>query len=1360
MDLRFDQPPDRVASVDITAGSSEAPSKAAEVAAAPPAGSITTADNSSAPAASAPKIKLKLKVGSSALVSAQPAAPKSANAAEPTPASAITTGSSLTQTDNAEPPKQPETKPSVPVKKHNAGDDDDGEAEWDPFDDDDAFVAPVAPPPVPTFFAVPKIAGATRSGGAYTVSGQIEELPEVLREEPATSSSSSSSSSSAAPLPAPPNPLAFNALSALQQLEALQKEIAERRAKLKELESKEAASLAAGEAGDAAEGEEQQEQHAGKKRRRTVTKEEQRQEENEEAEAEKLDDKEDGESDGQDEAASGTKSKRRRISTTEKPLKEQTNSTAASTTATAAPSGSKAPAAINTTTATAHKSAAKFPSKGAGNFLKDTPTSSSASASFKPKAKSSSSVAAATASTAAASTKKATTPRNHGSATTSLGPPNDPSKAWDDSGNPEIQPGEDGRVIRLFELPWLDSASERGKGGKKKKGHSSSSALDGIGSENHPSLLGSNSFSTVEEAQRSLAYSVSEGPMVQCECCIARRLAIMKKMRLIAPVEAAAIERAKIAGGVGTAATVAAMPALMTPTASSTTAAAGAGASSSNASNRLGSPERPSTSASSSGAGAVGTGPIMSVAEARREAANNTFVAAIRRAWGSSKSSYDEDKAKESHGFGKVAGYYRHPLLDAGLPPSALTASKSSSAAAAAGDKKKGAKKAEAAVAATTVLPNDAAASTTTTECNQQEEDDKRALRKVADEIFNRRATIKWSDGHNSTSMAIAAAGVTGAFNGPSGSGNGSGLSSSGSSGGAAASAAFLRLRDNDEDESDFDGDTESPEERENRLLLKAMRFDVAAVLVCGPEEVQPYLPKAKRGGASSSSSSSNAAGEVARKSARVPKPKKLDEDFVADPMADPTTAPATTAAATAAMNGEEGEEEGGAGEKQDAAKEPQSAVESEQKTDDAKTKEGQEMPIEPAAAPATADAAASSSAATDVDDASAPSSSSSSSQQQQHQEEPPSAPASSSVAPQADAGAPAVGGESSSSSSSSAPAASADVPLLAAAAPAPAPAPAPVPVPSPALNHGKSRSASAAASAAVAKSAAASSSAAAAAVVKKGSRSRSKGGAGDDSKEGSKGQSATPTPAKILFVDISSVIPFPESIDTPSIGVTPTNADSSSNANGGSAAEDGSSSGTAATSTAVVPAAPTGIAAGRVTRGSVLNSALATGSSSHAGALLFSVEDALEHLLRIDYTAPHIIRDVPGRGRCVYAAGFIPKGAFVVEYGGQLITQKEAQRREKLYQKEALGSYMFYFEHNGQTHCVDGTAERKEYGIGRLINHSRKNPNLTPKKIVVDGIPRIALLAKRQITYGEELAYDYGERDSQALKVFTWLKA
>ena len=41
----------------------------------------------------------------------------------------------------------------------------------------------------------------------------------------------------------------------------------------------------------------------------------------------------------------------------------------------------------------------------------------------------------------------------------------------------------------------------------------------------------------------------------------------------------------------------------------------------------------------------------------------------------------------------------------------------------------------------------------------------------------------------------------------------------------------------------------------------------------------------------------------------------------------------------------------------------------------------------------------------------------------------------------------------------------------------------------------------------------------------------------------------------------------------------------------------------------------------------------------------------------------------------------------------------------------------------------------------------------------MVDGVPRLALISKRDIFKGEELYFDYGDRSENALENFPWLK-
>lgn len=60
---------------------------------------------------------------------------------------------------------------------------------------------------------------------------------------------------------------------------------------------------------------------------------------------------------------------------------------------------------------------------------------------------------------------------------------------------------------------------------------------------------------------------------------------------------------------------------------------------------------------------------------------------------------------------------------------------------------------------------------------------------------------------------------------------------------------------------------------------------------------------------------------------------------------------------------------------------------------------------------------------------------------------------------------------------------------------------------------------------------------------------------------------------------------------------------------------------------------------------------------------------------------------------------------------------------------------------------------------IGRLINHSKSQYNLRTKLYEVDGKPHLGFVAARNINKGEELLYDYGERDPRTLRAMPWLK-
>lgn len=59
---------------------------------------------------------------------------------------------------------------------------------------------------------------------------------------------------------------------------------------------------------------------------------------------------------------------------------------------------------------------------------------------------------------------------------------------------------------------------------------------------------------------------------------------------------------------------------------------------------------------------------------------------------------------------------------------------------------------------------------------------------------------------------------------------------------------------------------------------------------------------------------------------------------------------------------------------------------------------------------------------------------------------------------------------------------------------------------------------------------------------------------------------------------------------------------------------------------------------------------------------------------------------------------------------------------------------------------------------MGRLLNHCKTHPNVKTKVIEVDDLPFLCLVAARDIVVGEELEYDYGERDKATIAIHPWL--
>lgn len=101
--------------------------------------------------------------------------------------------------------------------------------------------------------------------------------------------------------------------------------------------------------------------------------------------------------------------------------------------------------------------------------------------------------------------------------------------------------------------------------------------------------------------------------------------------------------------------------------------------------------------------------------------------------------------------------------------------------------------------------------------------------------------------------------------------------------------------------------------------------------------------------------------------------------------------------------------------------------------------------------------------------------------------------------------------------------------------------------------------------------------------------------------------------------------------------------------------------------------------------------------------------------------------------GLGLFSEESIESGDFVIEYTGEKITHKIADKR--------AGRYLFTLN---SRYVIDG---RKRHNLARYINHCCK-PNCEPE---IDA-GKIIIRAKKKIAPGEELTYDYGKEYFESL--------
>ncbi|KAI7993840.1 Histone-lysine N-methyltransferase trr [Camellia lanceoleosa] len=107
-----------------------------------------------------------------------------------------------------------------------------------------------------------------------------------------------------------------------------------------------------------------------------------------------------------------------------------------------------------------------------------------------------------------------------------------------------------------------------------------------------------------------------------------------------------------------------------------------------------------------------------------------------------------------------------------------------------------------------------------------------------------------------------------------------------------------------------------------------------------------------------------------------------------------------------------------------------------------------------------------------------------------------------------------------------------------------------------------------------------------------------------------------------------------------------------------------------------------------------------------------------------------------------LYTSQFISRGAMVVEYVGEIVGLRVADKRENEYQFGRKLQYKSacYFFRIDKEHIIDATHKG---GIARFVNHSCL-PNCVAKVISVRSEKKVVFFAERDIYPGEEITYDY----------------
>lgn len=134
-------------------------------------------------------------------------------------------------------------------------------------------------------------------------------------------------------------------------------------------------------------------------------------------------------------------------------------------------------------------------------------------------------------------------------------------------------------------------------------------------------------------------------------------------------------------------------------------------------------------------------------------------------------------------------------------------------------------------------------------------------------------------------------------------------------------------------------------------------------------------------------------------------------------------------------------------------------------------------------------------------------------------------------------------------------------------------------------------------------------------------------------------------------------------------------------------------------------------------------------------------------------------IKPAGRKGEGVFAVNHIRRNRIICEYEGTLIEWTDPGPFPPVLEKTQHSDFCLFFKSKltRKKYCIDAT---NSSGPGRKINHSRWHCNVKPDDFEeVKGYPRVFFVARKDIECGDELLFDYGDRDKAVLHHNPWLK-